>query len=53
MSGKRIASYRGHVIWYYDGAYMVAMKRDGTDEYYETIEDAFLAIDQIEDNKGK
>lgn len=51
MKGKRIVNYRGHVIWYFEGAYMVALKRDGTDEYFSSYEDAIKAIDLLIDSK--
>lgn len=49
MGDKRIMSYRGHVIWKSEYAYAVALKRDGTDDYFETIEEAMEAIDKEED----
>lgn len=52
MKSKRFMSHRGHVIWYYDGAYMVA-KGDGTDEYFSTWQAAMEYIDRIEDAKIK
>lgn len=50
---KRCISYRGHVI-YYDTdceAFSFAMKRNGTDTYFGTLDEAYDAIDEIEDNK--
>ncbi len=49
MKDKRIMSYRGHVIWRGEHGYAVALERDGTDDYYETIEEAMEAIDKEED----
>ena len=45
---KRFMSYKGHVIWYSDGCFEVALKRDGTDEQFKTFEDAMKAIDEHE-----
>lgn len=45
---KRIMSYMGHVIWMNEGIFEVALKHDGTDEYYETIQDAMKAIENYE-----
>ena len=45
---KRIMSYMGHVIYMSDGIFAVALRRDGTDDYYETIEDAMKAIEEHE-----
>lgn len=45
MKGKRVMSYMGSVIWYYDGSFMVA-KGDGTDKYFGTIEDAMKWIEE-------
>ena len=41
---KRVMSYLGKVIWMNEYGFMVA-KGDGTDVYFETIEDA---MDYIE-----
>lgn len=48
---KRVMSYRGHVIWMNQYGFMVAIKKDGTDDYFKTMHDAMDAIDKIEDNK--
>ena len=48
---KRVMSYRGHVIWMNEHGFMVALKKDGTDTYFATMDDAFEAIDNIEDKK--
>lgn len=45
---KRFMSYKGHVIWYSDGYFEVALKRDGTDELFDTFEEAMKAIDEYE-----
>ena len=52
MKDKRVMSYRGHVIWMDWFGFMVALKRDGTDEYFDTIQAAMDAIDAFEDGKG-
>ena len=46
----RVMNYFGHVIWYYEGAYMVA-KGDGTDEYFDDIHAAMDWIDKRWRNK--
>lgn len=51
MSDKRFMSHRRHVIWYSNHGYMVALKRDGTDDHFETWQEAMEAIDEYEDNK--
>ena len=45
MTDKRIMNYRGYVIWKCEYGFSVALKRDGTDNYFEFIEDAMEAID--------
>jgi len=49
----RICSYRKHVIYYdiFTRTYLVAIKRNGTDTRFTTIDDAYNAIDAIEDRK--
>ena len=42
-------SYLGRVIWYCNGAFMVA-KGDGTDEYFGSIEDAMKWIENMKAN---
>ena len=46
---KRVMSYMGHVIWKEDDVFAVALKRDGTDDYFETIEGAMKAIEEHEE----
>lgn len=46
MTDKRIMNYRGYVIWKCEYGFSVALKRDGTDNYFEFIEDAMEAIDK-------
>ena len=46
MKDKRIMNYRGYVIWKGEYGFSVALKRDGTDNYFEFIEDAMEAIDK-------
>lgn len=48
---KKIVTYRGHVIWYDTElqVYKAAIKRDGTDTYYSTLDDAYNAIDNLYD----
>lgn len=48
---KRIMSYMGHVIWVdsVSDVYMVALKRDGTDDYFDTLTDAVDAIEKHEE----
>lgn len=46
MKDKRIMNYRGYVIWKCEYGFSVALKRDGTDNYFESIEDAMEAIDK-------
>ncbi len=53
MSDKKFMSYKKHVIYYNDCVFMVALKRDGTDEYFATYKDAMKAIDEYEEKKGK
>lgn len=48
---KRIMSYRGHVIWANGYGFAVALKGDGTDTYFRTLDDAMEAIDTIEEEK--
>lgn len=47
MKDKRIMSYFHHVIWYGDGVYMFA-KGDGTDYYFDTLEEAMKKIEELE-----
>ena len=49
MKSKRIMSHYGRVIWWYDGAFMVA-KGDGTDEYFGSLKEA---MEWIEARRGK
>lgn len=49
MKDKRLMSYLGRVIWMNECGFMVA-KGDGTDEYFETIEEA---MDYIEKGGGQ
>ena len=47
----RFMSYNRHTI-YYDmqvRKYLVAIKRDGTDDYFDTFDEAMDAIDKIEE----
>lgn len=48
---KKIVAYRGHVIRYDTElqVYKVAIKRDGTDTCYSTLDDAYNAIDDLYD----
>lgn len=46
MKDKRVMSYRGYVIWKCEYGFSVALRRDGTDNYYESIEEAMDAIDK-------
>ena len=49
---KRVISYREHVIWMdKERFFKVALKKDGTDDYFKTMDDAMNAIDEVEDNK--
>jgi hypothetical protein len=50
---KRFASYRKHVIWYdtLTQVFLVAIKKNGMDSIFANLEDAYDAIDEIEDNK--
>lgn len=55
---KRLMSYKRHTIYIgksIDGdiMYCVALKRDGTDDCFESHEDAMEAIDQLEEGKRK
>lgn len=52
MKDKRFMSYRGHVIWYNDCGFMVALDRDGTDRFFSTWQEAMKAIDEVEDKKN-
>jgi len=52
MKGKRVMSYRGHVIWMCGQGFMVALKRDGTDDYFETIQAAMAAIDALKEARA-
>lgn len=47
----KFSSYRHHQIFYdkATGAFMVAIKRDGTDDYFRTYDEAMDAIDRLED----
>lgn len=45
-------SYLGKVIWFNDYGFMVA-KGNGTDEYFETIEDAMIYIEKIKEKKNE
>ena len=45
MKDKRVMSYMGRVIWMNENCFMVA-KGDGTDEYFETIEQAMDYIER-------
>lgn len=45
---KRVMNYFGHVIYKNDYGYMVAIRRDGTDEFYETLEECMRAIEEYE-----
>ncbi len=44
----RVTSYLHHVIWYDTAvdAYKVAIKKDGTDKYYSTLQEAYSAIEK-------
>lgn len=48
----RVTSYFNHVIWYDTelNVYSVAIKKDGTDNYYSTLQDAYSAIEKAVDN---
>lgn len=48
---EEIVTYRGHVIWHDKelDVYRVAMERDRTDTYYSTLDEAYDAIDNVED----
>lgn len=50
----KFSSYRRHQIFYDKTlrVFLVAIKRDGTDNYFRTLEDAWDAIDRLEDGKG-
>ena len=50
MRDKRIMNYRGYVIWKCEYGFSVSLKRDGTDDYFETLEKAMEAIDSKEDH---
>ena len=53
MKDKRVMSYLGRVIWMNGGVFKVA-KGDGTDEYFESIEEAMDWIEKKrEANKRK
>lgn len=52
MKNKRVMSYRKHVIWMNEDFFMVALDRNGTDRYYESIEEAMEAIDKLEDDRS-
>jgi len=45
---KRFTDYKGHVIYYdtENGRYRVAIRRDGTNSYYNTYQEAMKAIDE-------
>ena len=49
----RYMSYRRHQIFYDKElhVYLVAIKRDGTDNYFLTYDEALEAIDKLEDRK--
>ena len=49
MKDKKFMSYHGHAIWYNELGFMVALKRNGTDDYFDTYEEAMRAIDEKED----
>ena len=51
MKSKRLMSYFGHVIWRNGNGYYTVAKGDGTDEVFETIEDAMAYIEEIENIK--
>lgn len=44
MRDKRIMNYLGRVIWMSEYGFMLA-KGDGTDEYFSTIEEAMIYIE--------
>ena len=50
----KFSSYRRHQIFYDRElrVFFVAIKRDGTDTYFRTLDDAYDAIDRLEDGKG-
>ena len=50
----RFSSYRRHQIFYDKTlrVYLVAIKRDGTDDYFRTLEEAWDAIDRLEEEKA-
>ena len=54
-SVKRFTEYKGHVIYYdtENGRYRVAIKRDGTNSYYNTYQQAMKAIDTEEEESEK
>lgn len=53
MKDKQVMSYKRHVIWMNEYGFMVALKRDGTDDHFETIQEAMEAIDAYENRRGK
>ena len=51
MKAKRLFSHFGHVIWKNKEGYFTVAKGDGTDEIFETIEQAMKYIEEIENIK--
>lgn len=51
MKDKKFMSHRGHVIWYNEYGFMVALDRNGTDRYFNSWQEAMEAIDAFEDSR--
>jgi len=48
MKDRRLFTYLGHVIWTNEFGHYGFAKGDGTDDWYETIEEAMKAIEEME-----
>ena len=54
-STHRVCTYRGHAIYFntQDCYYRVALRYDGTDDYFKDLDAAYLAIDVYEDRRSR
>lgn len=52
MNDKRLFSYFGHVIWKSENGTYGFANGDGTDSWYETLEEAMTSIEKIEGIKN-
>lgn len=51
MKAKKFISYRGHVIWYDGYEFKVALNKNKTDRYFNSLREAMEAINAFEDSR--